>query len=251
MQVQYPKGTEWRIWDLHVHSPASDNYTGSWEEFIQQLGNSKCAVIGINDYASVAGYKEVRRRLEDRAETYKGNEAYQEALNKLRKKTLFPVVEFRMNTVLQNKNSKSGPRLNFHIIFSDAVKADDIETFIKNLTVKDAMVGSRYDDPKFLLNDVSLNFEDTVKKLKMDATFKDKFLLWLPYDEYGGLDDIDPKADKYFKEGLIKAADILGSSNEKQRLFFPCKNNKFKPDQYAEWFGGPKPCIKGSDTHKR
>lgn len=245
----YPKGAEWRIWDLHVHSPASKNYSGSWEEFIMQLANSKCAVIGINDYTSVAGYKEVRRRLDDPAEAHKGNEAYQDALKKLRNKTLLPVVEFRMNTVLQNKNSKSGTRLNFHVIFSDSVKADDIETFIKGLTVKDAMIGSRYDDAKFLLEDVSLNFDDTVKKLSADATFKDKFLLWLPYDEYGGLDEIDPKADKYFKEGLTKAADILGSSNEKQRFFFLCKNEKFKPEEYDEWFGGPKPCIKGSDTH--
>jgi ABC-type lipoprotein export system ATPase subunit len=249
MTAKCPKGAEWRIWDLHVHSPASNNYTGSWEEFIQQLGSSKCALIGINDYSSVAGYKEVCRRLNDPAESLKGNEAYQGALKKLQEKTLLPVVEFRMNTVLQNKNSKSGARLNFHVIFSDAVKADDIETFIKALTVKDAMIGSRYDDSKFLLDDVSLGFDDIVKKLKADATFKDKFLLWLPYDEYGGIDDIDPKADKYFKEGLTKAADILGSSNQKQRDFFLCKNEKYKPEEYEEWFGGAKPCIKGSDTH--
>ena len=247
--ILHPKGTEWRIWDLHVHSPASSNYTGSWEEFIIQLANSKCAVIGINDYFSVAGYKEVRRRLNDPDEAHKGNEAYQDALQKLRGKTLFPVVECRMNSVLQNKNSKSGTRLNFHVIFSDEVKADDIETFIKALSVKEAMIGSRYDDSKFLLESVSVNFEETVKKLKGENTFKDKFLLWLPYDEYGGIDDIDPKADKYFKEGLTKAADILGSSNEKQRFFFLCKDEKFKPEQYDEWFGGPKPCIKGSDTH--
>jgi predicted metal-dependent phosphoesterase TrpH len=55
MKAKHPKGIEWRIWDLHVHSPASANYKGSYEEFIQQIGNSKCAVIGINDYFSVAG----------------------------------------------------------------------------------------------------------------------------------------------------------------------------------------------------
>lgn len=249
MAAKYPKGTEWRIWDLHVHSPASSNYTGGWEEFIIQLGNSKCAVIGINDYFSVAGYKEVRRRLADPEEAHRGNEAYQDALKKLHGKTLFPVIECRMNTVLQNKNSKSGTRLNFHVIFSGEVKPDDIETFIKALSVKEAMIGSRYDDSKFLLESVSVNFDDTLKKLKAENTFKDKYLLWLPYDEYGGIDDIDPKADKYFKEGLTKAADILGSSNEKQRFFFLCKDEKFKPEQYDEWFGGPKPCIKGSDTH--
>ena len=249
MTAKYPKGTEWRIWDLHVHSPASANYSGGWEEFIIQLGNSKCAVIGINDYFSVAGYKEVMKRLNDPDEVHRGNEAYQDALKKLRSKTLFPVVECRMDTVLQNKHSKSGTRLNFHIIFSNEVKADDIETFIKALSVKDAMIGSRYDDKNFLLENVSVNFDETLKKLKAENTFKDKYILWLPYDEYGGIDDIDPKADKYFKEKLTNAADILGSSNEKQRMFFLCKDEKFTPEQYEEWFGGPKPCIKGSDTH--
>lgn len=249
MTAKFPKGAEWRMWDLHVHSPASSGYTGSWEEFIQQLGNSKCAVIGINDYSSVDGYKEVRRRLDDPAEAHKGNEAYQGALKKLRDKTLLPVVEFRMNNITLNKNSTSGARINFHVIFSNAVKADDIETFIKNLSVNNAMIGSRYSDKKFLLDDVSLEFNDTVKKLKADATFKDKFLLWLPYDEYGGIDDIDPKQDKYFKLGLTNAADILGSSNQKQRDFFLFKNEKFTLEEYESWFGSPKPCIKGSDTH--
>ena len=60
--MNWPQGSTWRKWDLHVHSPASYRFAGDWNQFIIQLGNADCEVIGINDYFTVAGYKEVRRR---------------------------------------------------------------------------------------------------------------------------------------------------------------------------------------------
>jgi len=48
------RGSEWRKWDLHVHSPASAGYAGTWEQFEQQIKNADCAVIGINDYFSTS-----------------------------------------------------------------------------------------------------------------------------------------------------------------------------------------------------
>jgi predicted metal-dependent phosphoesterase TrpH len=89
----YPSGAQWRKWDLHVHTPASVNFSGDWPAFVIQAGNSDCAVIGINDYFSAAGYKELLRRLNDPAETASGNQAYRDALEKLRAKTLLPVIE--------------------------------------------------------------------------------------------------------------------------------------------------------------
>ena len=29
MEVEFDKGSEWRIWDFHVHTPASFNWEGS------------------------------------------------------------------------------------------------------------------------------------------------------------------------------------------------------------------------------
>ena len=62
---RWPRGSEWRKWDLHVHSPASEGFKGDYNQFIIQLGNADCDVIGINDYFSVDGYKEVMRRLDE------------------------------------------------------------------------------------------------------------------------------------------------------------------------------------------
>ena len=245
----YPCGSQWRKWDLHVHSPVSDNFKGDWPGFVIQLGNSDCAVIGINDYFSVEGYKELLRLLNDSQNGAEGNKAYREALAKLREKKLLPVVECRMTNVVLGKKNTSGQRINFHIIFDDAVNPDDIETFIKGIKVKDRSIGSRYSDAKFLLNEVSVDFKKVLEQLNTDNTFKGRFVIWIPYDEYGGIGDIDPKSDKLLKEGLVYDAHILGSSNRKQADFFLWKDPNFTEADYKAWFGKRKPCIKGSDSH--
>ncbi|MXX84852.1 MAG: hypothetical protein F4Y71_00150 [Acidobacteria bacterium] len=213
-----------------------------------QLGNADCHVIGINDYFSVAGYKEVLRRLGNPSSATEGNQAYREALSRLRQKTLFPVVECRMTNIVIGKRGR-GPRTNFHLVFDPIVSTDDIETFIKGLKVKDQSIGSRYNNATFLKDACSVDFNAVRKSLSEDVTFRDKFLIWIPYDEYGGIDEINPATDKLLKEGLVWHADILGSSRQKQADFFLWKDERFSIAQYKSWFGRRKPCIKGSDSH--
>ena len=245
----WPRGAVWRKWDIHVHSPASDGFKGDYNQFIIQLGNADCDVIGINDYFSVAGYREVVRRLADPAGDTEGNAAYRDALEKLRSKVLLPVVECRMTNVLMNKHGKSGQRLNFHLIFDPALPPEDIENFLKTQQVDGSSIGGRYADSAFLLNSVQVDFNDILKRLKGDGNFRDRFLIWLPYDEYGGIDGIDPKTDQLLKLNLIRDADILGSSNKNQADFFLWKHPTYTEQQFREWFGVRKPCVKGSDSH--
>lgn len=244
----WPRGAEWRKWDLHVHTPASCGFAGDYNQFIIQIGNADCDVIGINDYFSVAGYREVLRRRDDPGAAIEGNKAYRESLEKLRGKTLLPVVECRMTNVLVNKKG-SGQRINFHLIFDPAIDPENIETFLKGQKVKENSIGSRYCDTKFLRDDVAVDFNAVCQALRSDGVFKERFLIWLPYDEYGGIDGINPTTDKMFKENLIYNADILGSSNKKQSDFFLWKDPDFTEDDYRGWFRNRKPCIKGSDSH--
>lgn len=244
---QWSRGSEWRKWDLHVHSPASANFQGDWNGFIIQLGNADCEVVGINDYFSIEGYKEVQRRLADPT-VGEGNKAYREALEELRSRALLPVVECRMTNVVIGKKG-TGPSINFHLVFDPGLSLDDIERFIKNLQVKGQSIGTRYGEPKFLLDDCQTDFFHALKALRDDETFRDKVLIWIPYDEYGGIGDIDPQTDALFKENLVANADILGSSNKKQADFFLWKDPRFAESDYKKWFGRRKPCIKGSDSH--
>lgn len=56
--MNYPQGSLWHKWDLHVHTPASivQHYGGNnktiWNRFINDLEKlpSEIKVLGVNDY---------------------------------------------------------------------------------------------------------------------------------------------------------------------------------------------------------
>lgn len=240
----FERGSEWHKWDLHVHSPESNGYSGTWEEFKTQLKNADCTVIGINDYFSVAGYKKLKEEIKNNTLDI-GN------------KVILPIIEMRMTDSLQNRNTETNgtTHFNFHIVFSDQLNIDDIESFIKSLESGDTIIGADYSD-KTKLQEKKVSFKETLKKLKSDKKFENNFLIWLPYDEYGGIGEIDPNSDGWIKEDFIKKSDILGSSNQNQIDFFLWKSvlktdgtPKFSQEQFKQWFEYKKPCIKGSDSH--
>jgi len=242
---KYPRGSEWRKWDLHVHSPASHGFSGTWEQFEEQLKNAEAEVIGINDYFSVAGYKRIKEKIDAGTLDIGG-------------KKILPVVEFRMRDVLKNRQTgKSGTNINFHVIFDDSILVTKIETFIRSLSVNNSQIADNYEKPEYLKETAKVYFEEgVIDELNKNSDFKDKFLALLPYDEYGGVGDIDPQSDDWVKRDFIKKSRILGSSNQNQIDFFLWKSPvdtegtaKFTQEQFAEWFVVKKPCIKGSDSH--
>ncbi|SFB20557.1 hypothetical protein SAMN04488072_109168 [Lentibacillus halodurans] len=112
MSVIYPKGADWRIWDLHIHTPKSieNNYGGDddkvWEEFISKLEQLPEAVkvVGINDYYFIDGYEKVM--------DYKINKGRMSNLE-----LILPVLEFRVDTFGTN-NGKNFLKTNLHILFN-------------------------------------------------------------------------------------------------------------------------------------
>src|SRR5262249_28370122 len=199
---------------------------------------TKCeaSAVGINDYCSLAGYKTI---------IDKGG---------VPTKVIFPVIEFRMHNIVANRKGATvadgGTKINFHLIFSNELQLfNKIETFINSLSCHDAngnetLLGCIPNDQ---LMKITFNFLEVLKKLE-HVGLRDHCLVWLPYDEYGGIDDIDPD-DNFFKLHLIKKADVLGSSREKQIDYFKWKDLKFTETEYKQFMDAPKPCIKGSDSH--
>src|SRR5438046_2908219 len=59
---RYPRGSEWRKWDLHLHPPGTklnDQYNSTpeaWEEYCRIVESSDVQVFGITDYFSADGY---------------------------------------------------------------------------------------------------------------------------------------------------------------------------------------------------
>ena len=69
---RYPRGSEWRKWDLHLHAPGtklSDEYGGSGDDVLDRycaaLEESDVAVFGITDYFSLDGFIAVKERYAD------------------------------------------------------------------------------------------------------------------------------------------------------------------------------------------
>jgi ABC-type lipoprotein export system ATPase subunit len=66
----FERGTEWRMWDLHVHTPDSlhHRYIGAdpWDRFLTELSAlpPELSVVGINDYWFLDGYERVRLEFE-------------------------------------------------------------------------------------------------------------------------------------------------------------------------------------------
>jgi predicted metal-dependent phosphoesterase TrpH len=61
---KYPRGAEWRKWDLQMHTPFSalnngfgDNFDQYAKSLFEKAVEKNIAVIGITDYFSIEGYK--------------------------------------------------------------------------------------------------------------------------------------------------------------------------------------------------
>lgn len=132
MDTTYSQGSEWRIWDLHVHTPASieHNYHAKndcdvWENYISDLESlpDNIKVLGINDYLFLDGYRKVLE--------YKNNGRLKNI------ELILPVVEFRLARFCGTKQFK---RINYHLIFSNELSIDVIENqFLKALSSEYAL----------------------------------------------------------------------------------------------------------------
>jgi hypothetical protein len=119
--TQFPKGSEWRKWDLHIHSPASilnNNFRRQpdgqpdWEPYLAKLESLDISVIGVTDYFTIDGYKALKQ--------------FQAAGRIPNVEKILPNIEFRLKSIVQSRGG-SEKRLNLHVIFSDEVSEQDIE----------------------------------------------------------------------------------------------------------------------------
>jgi energy-coupling factor transporter ATP-binding protein EcfA2 len=267
----YPKGSEWRLWDLHIHTPASYNYTGgrfatmtaeekraAVTKIISNINESDVAACAINDYWTFDGYLDLR------AAGLAG-----EAINK----TLFPAIELRIE-------SASKHRLNIHVILSDKLSVQQLNDFKGQLRFRlidrplsdEALVeyARRLDGAKAkahgaqdgYLNDpvalARLGAETAeITKASFEAALKtipeDHRLVMVPYDCYGGMEKIDwkvqPSEDLYF----MQLVDIVEDRDQENIDLFACRKtpaNEAFIENFKVTIGGrPKPCISGSDGH--
>ena len=130
MSRQYPRGSEWRQWDLHIHTPASFRWKGERftqggasdhdrqliDEMIKALNKAPPEVFAIQDYWHFEGWFALKRRLT-------------EADSPDLEKTIFPGIELRIAAPMAS-------RLNAHVIFSDEIPDQLLRDFLSTLKLE-------------------------------------------------------------------------------------------------------------------
>lgn len=136
------RGSTWKKWDLHVHTPESfvHHYPGdkeaAWQAFLSDLEAlpPEFKVLGINDYLFVDGYARVR------------HEKQQGRLSNI--DLILPVIELRLNKfggILEKTAdgqflSSSWSRINLHVIFDEMDPKLISEQFLPAISRKYSLI---------------------------------------------------------------------------------------------------------------
>ncbi|WP_370585522.1 TrlF family AAA-like ATPase [Pantoea sp. S61] len=278
--MELSRGSEWRKWDFHVHTPASvlNNQFGDWDFYVQEL--FKAAIkegvqaIGITDYYIPEGYKKIKKDYLNNEcklkELFTGSE-----IELIRNIYIFPNIEFRISKLLtSDKETKGwGNKFNYHLLLCGDLDIDCIESdIISQLSIEyDADIGdaterrpltkrnieefghrlkaehSKFKGSDFYIGacNASINESDLAKILKNNSRFNNKYMLGIPSDEDLSQVSWDSQSHS-IRKNLIKQSHFIFSSNAKTISFMLGEYNK---ELHVNEFGAIKPCLWGSDAH--
>jgi len=234
--LKYSRGSEWRKWDLQVHTPSSliQHYGGDteevWEKFILDLESLKkeFKVIGINDYLFLDGYEKFLE--------------YKKSGRLKNIDLILPVLEFRIEK-FAGVDFGNLKRINLHVIFSDELKIETIKSqFLNGLEqsyklekdgdewnraitkdslfelgkkIKESVPTEELNKYKGNLeegfNSLNVNEKDIFKLLKRDC-FEGKYLISIGKTEWDALKWSDSSIAT--KKSIINKAHIVFTAGE-------------------------------------
>lgn len=274
---RFKTGSEWRLWDLHVHTPfshLSNGFGNDWDNYVKELFKRAIAnnisVIGITDYFTIEGYKKIKTDYLNNEE--KLNELFKaEEIEQIKQILVLPNIEFRLNKFVGTN------RINFHIILSNEISLTDIEeNFLHEIDFIYEAAPQREDEKRKLKTN---NLEQLGKKLieqhehfkgkaplyigMMNAVvddeqickilankiniFEGKYLIALPSDE--DLSRVSWNGqDHQARKLLIQKSDVLIATNPNTIQWALGKKHE-TVEAFIKEFKSLKPCIGGSDAH--
>ncbi|NLV27398.1 MAG: hypothetical protein GXY48_09570 [Methanomicrobiales archaeon] len=265
------RGSEWRRWDLHVHTPASFEHqykilenekekypgdNGHWEKYIDELERiSDVSVLGITDYFSIEGYKKILE--------------YRSQRRLLNFNLIVPNIEFRLESLIIDGSAK---KLNYHIIFSDDLAPDVIQrNFLNDLKIKFPNNESRslcheslielgqyvqQKNREFLdvseyiagCNNAYVSLDNILSALEeKKSIFYGKYLLVLPDRIW---EDIRWNSQGHTIKSLHLHNSHAVFSSQQSTVDFCLGKKLDQKEAFLSAFGRFIPCIHGSDAHK-
>lgn len=273
---KYPRGSEWRRWDLHIHTPESvlcQNYNCQFDEYakilIEKAISENISVIGITDYFCIDGYKKMRSIISGEGNT--GTVLDKSIVEQAKNICFLPNIEFRIDVLVNSS------RINYHVIFSEDVAVEDIEENflnrlefvesgqpdgpdnVKSLTTRNLeLLGQRLkrehakfrdqDDIFVGMNCASIKPE-SLKKALSNHIFDHKYAIAIPADEDLSTLSWDSQAHQV-RKSLIQGAHLVFSGSPNTILWCLGKKGYEHEEDFRKEFKSFKPCIHGSDAHE-
>lgn len=240
---RFPRGSEWRKWDLHVHVPGTklnDCYekadgSDDFDRFADTLEASDVAAFGITDYFTATQSIAFIEHFKDR---------YPEST-----KLLLVNVELRLNETV----NRDIQMVDLHVVFRDSVPPEKIAEFLSRLTTQLTDANGRQ---KACTELVANDFESaTVTRSDVRAAFKQTFgdraeptdfLLYIAPANNNGL---RAESGQQRKAQIADEIDkdvhaIFGKDPSNTRYFL--RTNRFEDSGQAS---RPKPVFGGCDAH--
>ena len=250
------RGSEWRKWDLHIHTPetAKNNQFGNpevaWPKYIQKLEDSDISVFGITDYFSIDNYLKVKE--------YK-------LQGRLNDKFILPNVEMRIEPV-----TGKGTPINIHALFDPSLTQEELNReFFREIkfqykdhtyscvkedlvelgrTIKNNFTYPEDAAVKEAIGVMAISYSD-LRKIIEKNFFKNKIIIALSNSSNDGISGL-LKHDgglRPIKNEICRMADIILSGNPNDIEYFLGK--KTSMEEVINSCGSLKPCITGSDAH--
>lgn len=269
------RGSVWRQWDLHIHTPASFHWLGKKfrdcadaderrdliDQMIDALNKAEPAVFAIMDYWTFDGWLALKARLK---------EAGAPTLHK----TVFPGIELRLAAPMKG-------RLNAHVLFSDAIEDQALLDFKQALTIEvvnrplsdsalvqlaretgaDKLKTHGFDkadvdasDEKALLAGAIVaelnpeSYRTAIAKVKQGLAIG-----FMPFDTHDGLADVRWDEHYAYAMGLFQSSPIFESRNVDLHAAFAgvrtVSNARFFDNFFSALKQVPRLAVSGSDAH--
>ena len=257
---RWPRGSEWRRWDLHVHTPESkigSSFQGlTWDEYVTALESAaldnNVSVIGVADYITLDGYEKlfVEKNENDRLTTVD---------------LLIPNIEFRMMP-----QTREGKALNLHLLIdpSDVDHIDKTKKALSNLKFnydgqpygccrEELIAFGRVQKP--LTTDDEAAYAHGINQFKPDRIVIENWLnseKWLRENSLVGIangkDGISGLPIGGFgaiRDEILKWCDFVFSGNTSDREHYIGLKPSAPKEEIIRQYRSLKPCIHGSDAH--
>lgn len=248
------RGSEWRRWDLHVHTPDTahnDQFT-SWDAYLAAIeANSDVKVIGVTDYMTITNYSRLR--------------SYREQGRISNISLLIPNIEFRIAPP-----SDKATAVNIHLLISPDDPDHEREILNAMARLEWTYGSARYSCVPDQLMALGKAFDRSivddrralaagVTQFKVDFTTLREWYRREPWLQRNSLIAVAAGSDGlsgFLREGawvalrdeITRFSHLLFSGRPGERDFWLGKR---APEDWdtIQRLGGLKPCVHGSDAH--